>query len=73
MMNVCFFRIPSNTFLACSVAEDFYREMMTWLNNAHKSAQIKMTKQQILFSDFTMLLPQSRSPVVAKMNNNSLV
>ena len=42
-----------HTFLVCSVAEDFFCEMMTWLNNEQKS-QINMTKQQILFSDFTL-------------------
>ena len=42
-----------HTFLACSVAEDFYYEMMTWFNNEQKS-QINMTKQQILFNDFTL-------------------
>ena len=42
-----------HTFLACSVAEDFYYEMMAWFNNEQKS-QINMTKQQILFNDFTL-------------------
>ena len=42
-----------HTFLVCSVAEDFFCEMMTWFNNEQKS-QINMTKQQILFSDFTL-------------------
>ena len=32
-----------HTFLACSVAEDFYYEMMAWFNNEQKS-QINMTK-----------------------------
>ena len=41
-----------HTFLACSVAEDFYYEMMAWFNNEQKS-QIIMTKQQILFNDFS--------------------
>ena len=57
-MNVFFFfakvQIPSNTHsLACSVAEDFYYEMMTWFNNEQKS-QFNMTKKQILFNDFTL-------------------
>ena len=42
-----------HTFLACSVAEDFFFEMMTWFNKEQKS-QIDMTKQQILFNDFTL-------------------
>ena len=42
-----------HTFLACSVAEDFNYEMMTWFNNEQKS-QINMTKQQVLFNDFTL-------------------
>ena len=47
-------RTPSNThsWLALS-PEDFYYEMMAWLNNEQKS-QINMTKQQILFNDFTL-------------------
>ena len=53
----CFFcKSPDSlehTFLACSVAEDFYYEMMTWFNNEQKS-QFNMTKQQILFNDFTL-------------------
>ena len=55
-MNVCFCKSPDfleHTFLACSVAEDFYYKMMTWFNNEQKS-QISMTKQQILFNDFTL-------------------
>ena len=55
MMNVFFCKSPDSlkhTFLACSVAKDFYYEMMAWLNNEQKS-QINMTKQQILFNDFT--------------------
>lgn len=49
-------RIPSldsleYTFLACSVAEDFFHEMMMWFNN--EQAEFKMTKQQILFNYFT--------------------
>ena len=42
-----------HTFLACSVAEDFYYEIRTWLNNEQKS-QINFTKQQILFDDFNL-------------------
>ena len=42
-----------HTFLACSVAEDFYYEMVAWFNNEQKS-QINMTKQQILFNDLTL-------------------
>ena len=53
----CFFcKCPDSlehTFLACSVAEDFFYEMMTWFNNEQKS-QINMTKQQILFNDFIL-------------------
>ena len=55
-MNVCFCKSPDSlelAFLACSVTEDFYYEMMTWFNNEQKS-QISMTKQQILFKDFTL-------------------
>ena len=56
MMNVFFCKSPDSlehTFLACSVAKDFYYEMMAWFNNEQKS-QINMTKQQILFNDFTL-------------------
>ena len=42
-----------HTFLACSIAVDFYHEMMSWFNNEQKS-HINMTKQQILFNDFTL-------------------
>ena len=42
-----------HTFLACSVTEDFYYEMMTRFNNEQKS-QISMSKQQIFFNDFTL-------------------
>ena len=43
-----------HTFLACSVADwDFYYEMMAWFSNEQKS-QINMSKQQILFNDFTL-------------------
>ena len=42
-----------HTFLACSVAEDVYYEMMIWFNNKQKS-QFNITKQQILFNDFTL-------------------
>ena len=58
MINVFFYfakvQIPSNTHsLACSVAEYFYYEMMTWFNNEQKS-QFNMTKKQILFNDFAL-------------------
>ena len=50
----CFFcKSPDSleqTFLTCSVTKDFFYEMMTWFNNK----QINMTKQQILFNDFTL-------------------
>ena len=53
----CFFcKSPDSlehTFLACSIAVDFYHEMMSWFNNEQKS-QINLTKQQILFNDFTL-------------------
>ena len=53
----CFFcKSPDSlehTFLACSVAEDFFFEMTTWFNNEQES-QIDMTKQQILYNDFTL-------------------
>ena len=42
-----------HTFLVCSVAEDFYYEMMIWFNNEQKP-QFNVTKQQILFNDFTL-------------------
>ena len=44
-----------HAFLACSVTEDFKYKIMTWFNNEQKS-QINMTKRQILFNDFTLLL-----------------
>ena len=53
----CFFcKSPDSlehTFLACSITEDFYYKMMIWFNNEQKS-QFNMTKQQILFNDFTL-------------------
>ena len=55
-MNVFFCKSPDSlehTFLACSVVEDFYCEMMIWFNNEQKS-HVNMTKQQILFNDFTL-------------------
>ena len=51
MQSFCSSQLHS-PFLACSVAEDFYYEMMAWFNNEQKS-QINMTTQQILFNDFT--------------------
>ena len=62
-MNVFYFcKRPDSlghTFLACSVAEDFYYEMLTWFNNEQKS-QFNMTKQQILFNDFTLPIGSQR-------------
>ena len=50
-----------HTLLACPVTEDFYYEMMAWFHNEQKS-QINMTKQQILFNDFTLSI-ESQHPL----------
>ena len=63
MMNVFFFcKSPDSlehTFLACSVAEDFFYDMMTWFNNEQKP-QINMTKQRSFFNDFALHIGSQR-------------
>ena len=42
-----------HTFQACSVDEDFYYEIMI-CSTMNRNPKFNMTKQQILFNDFTL-------------------